>query len=383
MTVPKLYSTRLAHETDMCRRVSEQPLIRASDIVPSDPRLLVIGVFNPAFLTLDGRPALVVRIDERPRDRITEFNRADGKKTIDVIYLSSVGKLEIRSVTVPADFDQEREAILPNAARRPSTNMEPELYLSFMSHLRVAIFDRNRIVVGERPVIFPSDIYTQYGCEDPRATNVDGKACVTFSGIGHFGATGCLAFLSTHGSAKEQHVLLGPDNKHCTLFPRRIRNDYAMLTRPLTRSTVAHDGIWLMRAPDLFHWGTPTPLFEPRPSLWDSERVGPGPSPLELPEGWLVLYYGVDRDQSYHLGAAILDAHDPSRVIARTEHPVLSPLLDWERKGRRADTVFACGAQMLDDGETVRIYYGASDSFVGAADLALSTLRGALVPTRR
>jgi predicted GH43/DUF377 family glycosyl hydrolase len=117
--------------------------------------------------------------------------------------------------------------------------------------------------------------------------------------------------------------------------------------------------------------------------MWDSIRVGPGPSPILLPTGWLLLYYGVDRQQCYHLGAAILDCADPAKVVARSSVPVLSPILPWERNGRRADTIFACGSQLLPGNEIIRIFYGATDMFIGAADLRIKDLEKVLVPTRK
>ena len=173
-------------------------------------------------------------------------------------------------------------------------------------------------------------------------------------------------------------MLLGPDHKHCALFPSRINDNYIMLTRPLTRSTVSCEGIWITKSPDLEFWSSPKPLLLPRPNMWDSIRVGPATSPLMLPDGWLLLYYGVDNSHSYHLGAALLSSTNPLRVIARTATPILSPILEWERNGRRADTVFPCGAQFFCNNNKIRIYYGAADMYVGAADLNVPSLMAEL-----
>jgi predicted GH43/DUF377 family glycosyl hydrolase len=77
---------------------------------------------------------------------------------------------------------------------------------------------------------------------------------------------------------------------------------------------------------------------------------------------------------SYHVGAALLDRSNPTIVLARSSTPVLSPLLIWERTGRRADTVFPCGLEILRGMEYLRLYYGAADTSIGAADVRLDAL---------
>ena len=257
------------------------------------------------------------------------------------------------------------------------------LYLTFMSHLRIGRIVGNTVVIDPSPAIFPSDRFSQYGCEDPRAVNLDGIPYATFGAIGQYGATGWLAELSETGSVHSKHMILGPDHKHCALFPSRVGNKYILVTRPLTRSTISRESVWILCSKDLKNWGTPLPLLEPRAHMWDCVRVGPGPSPILLPSGWLLLYYGVDSDYCYHLGVALLDRSDPTQVVARSAYPILSPVLPWERNGRRADTVFSGGINLLADGATMRIYYGASDTYIGAADISISALDQALVPTRQ
>jgi predicted GH43/DUF377 family glycosyl hydrolase len=58
----------------------------------------------------------------------------------------------------------------------------------------------------------------------------------------------------------------------------------------------------------------------------------------------------------------VLDRDDPSRVLARSNIPILSPREKYERIGNVPNVVFSCGG-LLQDGQ-VQIYYGASDSCV-------------------
>ncbi|MFZ8255400.1 hypothetical protein ACO1K4_14670, partial [Staphylococcus aureus] len=71
---------------------------------------------------------------------------------------------------------------------------------------------------------------------------------------------------------------------------------------------------------------------------FEAVKIGGGPPPLRIPEGWLVLHHGVtgvidsafsqQQKVNYAAGALILDADDPSRVIARTPEPLLAPETD-------------------------------------------------------
>jgi predicted GH43/DUF377 family glycosyl hydrolase len=384
VTVPKIISTLPENITDICERISIEPLISPSDVIPSDPRLEVIGVLNPAFFLINGKPSLVVRIDERPLLNKSNVQIHSSEfKFIEVAYLkfNQTDFLGICQVKVPASYNPYNESVLPELVRQNSNGngaSSPDLLLSFISHLRIAEIHEDTILIDKTPTIFPFNRFSQFGCEDPRATNIEGNHLITFNAIGKFGGTAWLASVSSTNKTKTKWMLLGPDHKHCALFPIRIDDKYLMLTRPLTRATVSCEGIWLTNSPDLEYWNSPTPLLLPRRGMWDSIRVGPAASPIMLPEGWLLLYYGVDNTYSYHLGAALLNSNNPLRVMARASAPILSPILEWERNGRRADTVFPCGAQFLPNSNKIRIYYGAADMYVGAADLNVPSLMAEL-----
>jgi predicted GH43/DUF377 family glycosyl hydrolase len=75
---------------------------------------------------------------------------------------------------------------------------------------------------------------------------------------------------------------------------------------------------------------------------------------------------------TYSLGALLLDARDPSRVLARSREPILSPETPYEREGFFGGVVFTCG--LIADGDRVRIYYGAADGVTAVADLSLDEI---------
>jgi predicted GH43/DUF377 family glycosyl hydrolase len=131
-------------------------------------------------------------------------------------------------------------------------------------------------------------------------------------------------------------------------------------------------GIWIAFSDDLLQWGDHQPLALPRWGMWDELRTGAGTVPFRVAEGWLELYHGVDRDQRYTMGGLLLDAEDPTRVLARSRRPILVPSEGFEREGVFGNVVFSCGHVPLDpDGKRIRLYYGAADTCLGAADFVV------------
>ena len=76
----------------------------------------------------------------------------------------------------------------------------------------------------------------------------------------------------------------------------------------------------------------------------------------------------------YRLGLALLDAEHPDRVLARSSEWIFGPEAPYERTGDVDQVVFSCGWLLLDDGDTLRIYYGAADTSVCVATASLGEL---------
>jgi predicted GH43/DUF377 family glycosyl hydrolase len=164
--------------------------------------------------------------------------------------------------------------------------------------------------------------------------------------------------------------LSGPSatNKGMALFPRKVGGRYMALSR-WDRENLA-----ITTSDDLSEWGEATTL-QLDPSPWELVQVGNCGSPLETPQGWLVLTHGVGPMRTYGIGAVLLDIDDPRRVIGRLPHPLLEAN-EEEREGYVPNVVYSCGA--LLHGETLVVPYGFSDSAVGFARLDIAELLNAL-----
>lgn len=83
-------------------------------------------------------------------------------------------------------------------------------------------------------------------------------------------------------------------------------------------------------------------------------------------EGILLIYNGADDKLVYRTGWALFDKNDPRKVIARSDEPIFTPELDWEKVGQVPNVVFVEG--MVRDGHRWLFYYGGTDKYIGVAE---------------
>lgn len=203
--------------------------------------------------------------------------------------------------------------------------------------------------------------YETFGIRDPRISRIDGTYYITYLADSENGERIGLARTNDFQTVERMQLVSEPDTKGPCLFTRKFDGRYAMLERPS-----AGGSIWISYSYDLTHWGLATIVLTPRGGYWDSHRIGAACPPIEIDQGWLLIYYG-EKDTTagplIRLGAAILDKNDPSRVLARSNIPILAPREKYERIGDVANVVFSCGALLENAGE-LKLYYGASDSCI-------------------
>lgn len=153
-------------------------------------------------------------------------------------------------------------------------------------------------------------------------------------------------------------------NKGMALFPRRVAGQYMMLGRQ------DHENIWLLTSDDLHDWQGGTKILSPR-WPWEFVQIGNGGSPIEIDEGWLVLTHGVGAVRNYCIGACLLDRNDPSKLLARTRHPLIRPTPE-ERYGYVPNIAYTCGAIVHD--RTLILPFAVADSVTTFATVPLDQL---------
>ncbi len=170
----------------------------------------------------------------------------------------------------------------------------------------------------------------------------------------------------------KMHTLNGPAiaNKGFALFPRRIDNHYAMLSR--------QDGenLFVMTSDNLYFWHAKQIVVRPT-FPWEFVQVGNCGSPIETETGWLVLSHGVGPMRKYCIGAFMLALDDPTRVIGRLPHPLVTPD-ENEREGYVPNVVYSCGA-VVHEGHLV-LPYAMSDYASTFATVSMDELLAAMEP---
>jgi predicted GH43/DUF377 family glycosyl hydrolase len=156
----------------------------------------------------------------------------------------------------------------------------------------------------------------------------------------------------------------GAQNKNLALFPRKIKGKYAMLSRI--------DGInsFISFSESINLWGDPIIIQAPT-RYWEFIQVGNCGSPIETPEGWLVITHAVGPVRRYCLSASLLDLDDPTRIIGHLKEPLLVPD-SREREGYVPNVVYSCGAMIHND--DLIIPYGLSDTGAGFASVKVEEL---------
>jgi predicted GH43/DUF377 family glycosyl hydrolase len=258
------------------------------------------------------------------------------------------------------------------------------------------------------------------GVEDPRVTFMPTLShhVMTYIAYGPLGPKPALAIstdLVTWRRLGPLHFGYQPEldtdlnlfpNKDCVWFPEPIhgaggRPSYALLHRPMWDLGMFNPGAGTFLPAGLEDdrpgiWISYVPAEEARADVraltrvrdhrlvalseyaWEALKIGAGPPPLRVDEGWLVIHHGVtgeleagtDQQQRvrYEAGALLLDPDDPSRVLSRTAEPLLSPESPEELAGTVPNVVFPTAIEAIDGVD--HVFYGMADTRIGVARLA-------------
>ena len=327
--------------------------------------------------------------------------------------------------------DLEAEGVLnPASGRGPDgalyllPRLVSEGNVSRVGLARVVLDDGVPVAVEREGVVLAPDAgwergVSNAGTEDPRVTWIEalGLHVMSYVAYGPLGPRPALAVsadVRTWRRLGPVHFVYQPDldadlnlfpNKDVVFFPEPVPGpggvpSIAMLHRPMwdlswvragegvhlpAGVTDDRPGIWISYVPladvladvtNLVNQHSSTLVAMPEHEF-EALKIGAGPAPIRIDEGWLlihhgvqgVLTHGVDQQERVHYsaGAMILDAADPSKVLARTSVPILAPETAAETCGTVPNVVFPTATEMVDG---VRyVFYGMADSSIGVARL--------------
>jgi predicted GH43/DUF377 family glycosyl hydrolase len=224
-----------------------------------------------------------------------------------------------------------------------------------------------------RRVLWPSTPSESWGMEDARFVEIQEDDVVRYvaSYTAFDGRNVSQQLLETDDFVTFNSSPLagrGAENKGLAIFPRRVGGRFVALSR-FDRESNA-----IAFSPDLHHWDEVTMLQIPDES-WEMLQLGNCGSPIELPEGWLVITHGVGPMRTYSIGALLLDLDDPTKVLARLTKPLLIPDVD-EQDGYVPNVVYSCGS--LVHAGTLYLPYGIADQSMSYCTVSIEELLAAM-----
>jgi predicted GH43/DUF377 family glycosyl hydrolase len=228
----------------------------------------------------------------------------------------------------------------------------------------------------EQPVFTPIHHAERDGCEDPRLTVIDDQVIMAYTAYRNHDfpviyqisltSINIKDFVNRNWNWKERNLPFpGVRNKDAVILPGKVDGKYMMFHR-------IEPSICVSYSEDLKRWHDFKSIMEPRDKMWDSVKIGAAGTPIELNEGYLFIYHGVDDKKHYSLGAALLDKSNPEKVLYRSDKPILTPCEQYECVGDVPNVVFSCGNVQIDD--QVIVYYGGADSVLCGASYELNEL---------
>ena len=219
-------------------------------------------------------------------------------------------------------------------------------------------------------VIFPVSPNESNGIEDARFVRFreeDGTICYYATYTAYNGRAILPQLIETTDFLNFRVLTLNGravQNKGMALFPRRVDGRFAMISRQ------DDENLHLMFSENLHFWNDPQLLQTPL-QPWEAVKIGNCGSPIETPEGWLVITHGVGPMRRYCIGALLLDLADPGKVIGSLTAPLLEPQ-DEGREGYVPNVVYSCGA-MVHAGRLI-LPYALSDTSSTIATIDLASL---------
>ncbi len=347
--------------------LEEAVLLRPKDLAPIGPDHQVVGVFNPAAVRYGNEILLLVRVVEQPvrssphqvvSPRVAW--RGDERIwTLDTFDAAGVDTSDPRVLQFP----------------------DGRVRLPHISHLRLVRLDASANLVKEvvaLPQLQPQHPWEESGIEDPRITQIGDIYYITYVAISrHLGVTTALMTTRDFVTFERHGIIFPTENKDVVLLPERRNGDFIAFHRPIPHTWVSPPSITASDSPNATHWGNHQMVLAPREGRWDSVKVGAGAPPIRLPQGWLLIYHGVDTPTvenpvgRYCAGAILLDGDDPCRVLARSDEPMLVPQRAHEVEGFVPNVIFPTGTLLDEETQVLTVLLGAADEVVTMQRLAV------------
>lgn len=349
-------------------RCINNPLVTVKDVKPSRRDFHVEGIFNCGVCRYHDEILLVCRVSE-------SAGFTDQNVKIPVMVPDG-DHMAMNVIDVVKKEHPEWNFSDSRSVTKKTPHGRKTVYLTSFSHLRLARSrDGIHFTVDDDAMIQPAMEEESWGMEDPRVTKIEDTYYINYTAVSPQGPATALLSTKDFKQFKRLGIIFAPENKDVVIFPEKIDGKYYALNRPVSQEFGTPE-IWISESPDLIHWGNQRHFCSVSGKSWESGRIGGGAVPFRTEKGWVELYHAADGANRYCLGAMLLDAQHPEKILARTENPIIQPEADYETSGFFGNAVFTCGC--CQDGNNIVLYYGAADDKICRADITLEEIYRAL-----
>jgi predicted GH43/DUF377 family glycosyl hydrolase len=312
----------------------------------------VLGAFNPGLTRLpNGNLLMMVRVAEALRDPVANGRAHSIRWVQGSSYVIDEYDLSLVDASDPRKFH-----ILGHQSKVMALTS-----LSWLLPVEIDAEGKSVVAVHYDKIIAPQKSYQQYGVEDARISLIGETYYMTTCSVSAERHSTTL-YTSTDGlNYTLQGMVLDHQNKDMLYFEGTVNGTFYALTRPLgdlyfayppASTFVAGPSINLAVSPDGLHWRPhEAPLIRPRRGSAATMKIGGGTQPIRTPDGWLMLYHGVEPGTLvgvYRTFWALLDLENPSRILRVVDEvPILesNPALTQPLKEQMylSNVVFTCG----------------------------------------
>lgn len=278
----------------------------------------VLGAFNPGLAVLPGgNLLLMVRVAEA----LCEPVRGDHVRAIRWTPQGYVLDEHLLTGVNMSDPRQFSVGLGPNRLLALTS-------LSWLLPVELTPDGREIVAIHYDRAVEPSASYQEYGVEDARISRVDGLWYMTTCSVS--AERHCTSLhVSSNGLDYElKGVVLDHQNKDMILFEGKVGGRFLALTRPLGELYFAYPeespyaggpSINLAASPDALHWKPlDQPFIRARKGSTSSMKIGGGSQPVLTPQGWIMIYHGVETRTKvgvYRSFWALLDRDEPWRIL--------------------------------------------------------------------
>lgn len=330
----------------------------------------VLGAFNPALTVLpSGNLLMMVRVAEALRqpifDGMVHAIRHDGAD-----YVLDGWPLDLANTADPRKFELHGGGWTIMALTS----------LSWLLPVEMSPDGLERVAIHYDKAIAPAGSWQCYGVEDARISRAGGTYWMTTCSVSPERHSTTLHTSDNGLDWRFEGIVLDHQNKDMLIFEGLVDGQYWAQTRPLGHLYFAYPpgspwragpSINLASSPDGRHWKPRIePGIRPHAGTVATARMGGGAPPIRTElngqRGWLTLWHGVEPKEIigiYRTYWTLLDEHEPWRVIASGEGPLLeaNPALTapLEDLMYMRDVVFTTG--IADAGDHFIVASGEAD----------------------